>query len=468
MNRNVFYSVTGQNAGHSSQRRGVIGLLRRDRAFAVIVALGVALRVFAWLVTWPTLALNDEHAYFGSAANWAVGGVFSVERPPVTQFLNAVTIRIFGPHVFAVRGASMLFGSLVVPLVYMVVIQVATRKSALIASGIAAVYPTLIGYSHYAFSESYFLAFFVVVILLSLRLLDDLDPWFAAATGLACGLAALTREVGVMLIAVIAFSLVWLRRRELRRALISAILVIVCAATVIAPWSIYMYRSTGMLTLVSQTTWMNIFLGNPPRGSQANIRSYARYRSFGKTDRQRSEKARKVALAAIWSRMPTWPLEKLTNLKGYFQPTCYTVRRLLSLPGQSGPGVGEWAYRFAWSPLNTQRARWTMAFATAASFVVIALLGAIGLVLAPARAGCFLLLTSVGLVLPALIAFPSTRFRLPVEVLCIVGTGFLLDDPARAWRDAATVRRCATVVAAAAMLWVIASRWDAFLSQRLF
>jgi len=358
-----------------------------------------------------------------------------------------------------------LFGSVAVGLLYLVAAQIGGRRAGLFAAAVAAVYPTLIGYTHYILSESYFLVFFLAAIYFALRLRRSFSPRTAILTGLLCGAGALTREVGLICAVAIAVSVAWAHRRHLRRSLASAAIVSSVAALVIAPWSLYLYAKTGDIAIVSRTTWMNLYLGNTPAGSNATLRSIKQYWQLGDTYQAREAAARAAALRAIADRLPAWPFEKLKNLKGLFWPTSYPAKRLLSIANVNGVSRGEWSYRFTWAPLHDMVYRRAMAYPIGVSYIVVALAGITGLTLSRSRDARFLLFLVASLIAPVLLTFPNTRFRLPIECLFIVGSGLLAACGTRDWRQAGTARRVVALVALAAATALIASGSNAFMSR---
>lgn len=436
------------------------------RPLALLFALGLVVRVAAWLLTWPTPIVNDEFAYFLRPNSWLLGADLDLVRPPATQLVHAAVIRVAGPSVPAVRGGTVLLGSALVPFVFLIARELGGRRTGLWASGIAAVYPTLVGFSHYLFSETLFLFFSLPGTWLVLRQRRARPLWELALAGALLGLAALTREVGIPLLLAAAAGVAWLRRGAALRALRAASIVLAAAAVVIAPWSAHVYRVTGDVAIVSRTTWMNLYLGNPAPGAHV---STSRYQGLGDTPSQRESEARRLALRAIEERMPLWPIEKLAGLVRLFWPTSYTVKRLLQEPQTRSGGLGHWGYRFVWEPLGDPAVRRLLALGTAASYVAVAVLGTAGLALCPRREPLVVvLLLAAAYVAPVWLTFSNTRFRLPVEVLLIAGAGLALARGPSLWRAASARHRALTGLVAALVTFVIALGRESFLSPTLF
>jgi hypothetical protein len=210
---------------------------------------------------------------------------------------------------------------------------------------------------------------------------------------------------------------------------------------------------------------MNLYLGNPPPGKRVYIPNYLK---LGENPSEREAEARRRALQAIRARLPLWPLEKLVEVRDLMRPTSYPVKHLLADPGPS-LDVGSWRYRFAWSALDHQAVRMAAALAAALSYVVMAVLGVVGIVLSR-RPREFALLTWIAIlhVLPVILTFATTRFRMPIEPLLVLGTATLLATGRADWRAASQTRRATALAAGAAMIILLGLGADAFLSPVAF
>ena len=430
-----------------------------------VFVLGAVVRVIAWQATWPTQLVDDEYAYYFQSVGLGVDGKMQTVRPPITDLVFGMTVRFVGRPIPVVRVAPVIVGSLVVLLVYFVAAEVSGRCAALLAALIAALYPNLIGFSHYILSETYFIFFLLAAAWVTLRQQTRLRWPELALAGVLCGLAALTREVGLFLVLITSLWMAWNQRHRFSHAVLAASLVWVSALAVILPWSAYIYATSGQMALVSQTTWMNLYLGNPPHGKAT---TFATFRDLGDSLPERSAAARTLALASIRERMPLWPFEKLAKVRKLFRPTSDPVRRLVAKPWQKSFSVGEWSYRFsrpAWFPDPVRRA---LAVITASSYVLVTLLGCAGLVLARRRAAVLYLgMVCAAMIVPVTIAFSGTRFRMPIEPILIVACAPILAEGKTLWREATLARRIIAVAAVVAMAILIGSEYQAFLSPRM-
>lgn len=432
---------------------------------AAIVSVGFGLRVAAWEMTKPTRLVNDEVSYYQEPMRLLKKGTMGTARPPATLLLNTAAAKAFGRSISSVRFAGVLSGTALIVLIYLLGAQVGGNRTGLIAAALCAVYPNFIGFSHYLFSESYFLPFMVAALWLTLRQRSRPPLWEAIAIGVSCGVAMLTREVGVLLVPAAIAGILWFRRNDLARAVGAATLVVVAAAAVVLPWSSYLYATTGVVALVSRTSGMNLYLGNPPEDQLPTIGNYFR---LADTPAERERIARSLAIESIRKELPWWPIKKLKNVVQLFYPTSYPVKRLVAASSPRGFDLGEWRYRFAWTPIDEGAFRTIAAWATALSYVAVAVLGTAGLVLYLQSGAGFLMVVAIGLVAPVIITFANTRFRLPIEAILLIGTALLIAEGGSSWRRAGWFQRGAAVTAAAGMACVLALGGRAFLSPVLF
>jgi 4-amino-4-deoxy-L-arabinose transferase-like glycosyltransferase len=438
---------------------------RGHRLLLAVLAVALAVRVAACAAIAPSGLVNDEIHYFLAGTMWASGTPLDVSRPPLMVLLSGLVASGVNDSLAAARGAQVVLGTVIVALFFMVGREIDGRRLGLVSAAIAAAYPTFIGFSHYLLSETLYLVFSMLATWLLLRQRGARSSLELAAIGVLCGLAALTREIGVALVGGAALWVFWMRRARPRRALAAGLLVGVTAAAVIAPWSAYIHHQTGEFALVSRTSWMNLYLGNPAPGRRVYIPTYLK---LGESASEREAEAQRLALEAIRARLPLWPLEKLVEIRDLMRPTSFPVKHLLAAPGPS-LDVGSWRYRFAWSALDHQALRVFAALVAALSYVAVAILGAVGIVLSRKREEVAVLAWMALLhVLPVILTFATTRFRMPIEPFLVLGTAILLATGRTDWRAAPQGRRAAALAGGAAMVILLGLGADAFLSPTHF
>jgi 4-amino-4-deoxy-L-arabinose transferase-like glycosyltransferase len=136
-------------------------------------------------------------------------------------------------------------------LIYLIARRLWGSEAGIVAAAIAAVFPPLVFLSVELMSESLFIALELGAVLAVLVYRDRPELRWVVLAGALCGLAALTRSNGIVLI-VIAAAGVWiLRPRWSLRALRAPALLAIVAALVIAPWTIRNYTSVGRFVPVS-------------------------------------------------------------------------------------------------------------------------------------------------------------------------------------------------------------------------
>ncbi len=164
------------------------------------------------------------------------GGPTAIHGPGYPFLLGGV-YALTGDSVTAGRLAGAALGALVVLLLYLLTMRIWGRRVGLVAAAMAAVFPPLVLASRDLWSEPLFLVLELTALLcvVNFRRSGGLLRW-AAAAGAICGLAALTRNIGVAVLVATALGVWTIRPRFRPRALAAPALVVACAALVILPW----------------------------------------------------------------------------------------------------------------------------------------------------------------------------------------------------------------------------------------
>jgi 4-amino-4-deoxy-L-arabinose transferase-like glycosyltransferase len=178
--------------------------------WAALVVLALVLRVALVLATPHFVPSGDPADYQRNAVSIATGhgmavtqiaspGSPSAFRPPAYPYLLGGLYAIVGIHASAGRLLSALLGAATVALVLLLAARFWERQWALVAGGVAAVYPPLIALNATLLSESLFIPLLLAATLAMERIAHSRRyvRW-CAATGLVCGLAASTRSVGLL------------------------------------------------------------------------------------------------------------------------------------------------------------------------------------------------------------------------------------------------------------------------------
>jgi 4-amino-4-deoxy-L-arabinose transferase-like glycosyltransferase len=217
---------------------------------AVIVLVALLVRAAVVVADDGYVPANDSFQYDGMARSIAAGdgypqsplllqGGATAFRGPTYPFLLGGVYAVSGDSVTAGRLAGAALGALTVLLVYLIARRIWSRRVGLVAAGMTAVFPPLVLLSRELLSESVFLVLMLAAVLcvLSFRASGAAPRW-AAVAGVVCGLAVLTRNVGVVLILPVALGVWTLRPRLSGQAALAPLLVVLCAALVVAPWAL--------------------------------------------------------------------------------------------------------------------------------------------------------------------------------------------------------------------------------------
>lgn len=162
----------------------------------------------------------------------------SALRAPGWPFALAVAYVLPGPDLTAGRALAAVLGAVTVLLLYLLVVRIWGRRTALVAAGLAAVYPPLVGLSLELYSESLFVPLLLAATLAVLRFRESAAMCWAALAGVLAGLAALTRGPGVVALLPLALGLWSVRSLASARSLAAPLVAVLCGVLVVAPWTI--------------------------------------------------------------------------------------------------------------------------------------------------------------------------------------------------------------------------------------
>jgi 4-amino-4-deoxy-L-arabinose transferase-like glycosyltransferase len=445
---------------------------------AAVFFVALALRIAALVATRPTGPAGDELELFVRAARMVTGPPIADDtaRAPGILYFYASAFHALWPALIVAKAANVLVSSLTVWPAYWIgrqfggVRQTDAARGAepipdregvqvgLLAAAGVALYPTFIAFSHFVWSEPLFilLSSSGVALLVRARGGDRLLDY--ALAGSMLGLAALTKESGVLFVPLAAIYLYLLDRAQPRRAALRALSLSFAFGLVLLPWTLHINEPGQPFALVTRTGYMNLFVGNHPRGAGQGMREYP---ELAPTRLEAEEVARDRALAEIRSRGPAWPLEKLVSeVPRFFAPTSFAVRRLLSEPGAEG----SWGYRFAFELGNRRGPRIAAVVVVVASYMAVALAGVAGLALARRRdlAGLFLVFVASQLA-PSIVMFSMSRFRLPSMFFLIIAAASLGVSGRRDFAAASPRRRAWALGSTLAMGLLIAVGYESVL-----
>src|SRR5271157_5271325 len=231
------------------------------RALLVILVVGLAARI---AVTnyggWATLPVSgsDSSEYDSYAWNLAQGHGYSgispdVKKPdgqllehptayrsPGTSVLWAGLYWTFGHRYSIVRIFQCVLDSLTILLIYGIGRKCFSDTVALLAAAIYAVWPTALLYSSQLMSEPLFTFLFCCFILFSLQFAERPSWPRSIAAGVLLGLAMLTRGNAVLMVALMIPWSVWQFRR-IPRMVVRGLSISFVALVMLVPWTIRNY-----------------------------------------------------------------------------------------------------------------------------------------------------------------------------------------------------------------------------------
>jgi 4-amino-4-deoxy-L-arabinose transferase-like glycosyltransferase len=315
-------------------RKAAIGLL-------AVVLVGGALRwsVMEW--TAPVALVGDEKYYVAVARSLARDGVAKYRdtralRPPAHAFLLSLAIRGAGPapeRSIAAQRQPLLrlqvaLGTAVVALTALLGAALFDRRTGLLAGAVAAVYPELVAFSHYLWSENLFTVLLLGGLLLVVEGRRARGFGHAAAAGLVFGIGALTRETALW-IGGLAALWWWATSAppERRRALAKAALLCSLAVACLVPWTLRNQRVLGRPVPVSTIGWFAAGEGNSLEAPDWMQATGPKRASFKRAylaipgEIARMDFARRYTLASISAEQPAWIVKKLVrNCTQLFTP----------------------------------------------------------------------------------------------------------------------------------------------------
>lgn len=217
----------------------------------LILLVALAIRLALLLLTPDYAPIYDSGDYDRHARSIAAGDGYpgaligaaegpSAFRPPLYPFILGAVYAVVGDQhgVDAGRVLGALMGVGVVALIFIVARQLGGPRAGLVAAGLAAVFPPLALIHLSLITEPVFLLLELGILSCALKARASGDFGWVAAAGALCGLAALTRGNGALLVLVVAAA-VWTGRPLFsRRALVAPLVVCAASALVIAPWTV--------------------------------------------------------------------------------------------------------------------------------------------------------------------------------------------------------------------------------------
>ena len=296
----------------------------------LILAGGLRWAVMEWAL--PIKLIGDEAYYVDVATNLAREGVARSEdtrawRPPAHPFLLSLVIPSgetrepsSPPGLHRMLLLQVGLGTAVVLLTFLLGRALFDHRTGLVAGALAAVYPNLVAFSHYLWSENLYAVTLLSGLLIVVRSQRRRGLAHAAAAGLAFGIGALTREAALLVGAMAAaWWVATAAKPERSRAALKGALLCAVAVGCVVPWTIRNYRVLGRLVGVSTIGWFAAAEGNVLEEPNWMAVWGPKRASFKAAYLQtpgelaRMDLARRYALQQIAAEQPAWVFKKLVR-----------------------------------------------------------------------------------------------------------------------------------------------------------
>jgi len=400
----------------------------RSRALLALIVVGFAFRVAIAInagLAAPPLPGSDGSEYDSYAWNLAQGRGFSgispdVKKPdgqllehptayraPATSVFLAGLYRCFGHRYSVVRISECVLGALTIPLIYGIGRRCFGNTVALFAAAIYTAWPAALQYSSYLASEPLYTFLFCSFILLALQFAHR-PSWPRSITaGVLLGLAMLTRGNAILMVVLTVPWAVWQFRRT-KRLIIRGLTISFLALVILVPWTIRNYEIFHAF-IPFETGGGDVLLGSYNRviATDPNYYGYwiypttdlPEYRDQITTPNNeliRNHVETKLALQWARSHPDTW----------WYLAESRFRRSLTPFLQQKDPMVYRVGMLISWGPILLLFA--VGFFPTAMYF------------LRTNNPGWILHLGVFHFLLTALIFWGASRFRFPVEGLCII------------------------------------------------
>jgi 4-amino-4-deoxy-L-arabinose transferase-like glycosyltransferase len=261
-------SVSPEGQGGPSARNRQLVLLF---CFVIpaLLRLGVVL-----LVPWQPYV--DDSWYLDKAIHLAHGqgyydmGHITAYFPVGYPALLAGVFQIFGATQKVAQGVNVVLSVATIVLVYRIALQLAGRRTAILAALLIGYLPNQIGACVVSMSEIPCVFFVTLGILLALRRSSGAGLPTAALSGLSFGAATLIRPPSLFIgfFALVLIGVFKDRQPLLSRPLVARLLVFgVGLAAVLSPWAYRNHRVFGRFILVSTNGGDNLLIGNNPKAN---------------------------------------------------------------------------------------------------------------------------------------------------------------------------------------------------------
>jgi 4-amino-4-deoxy-L-arabinose transferase-like glycosyltransferase len=329
---------------------------------AVIVAVGLAIRlvyIFGW---WDPVQLGGDAVYYHVGANALADGhgfvhpielafrfrsIPGADHPPAYIVYLGLASKLGFRTVLAHQIWSALLGTATIAVVGLIGRRIGGARVGLIAAALAAVFPTMWMPDAWVLAETMAIFATCLVILAAYRCWDRPQPLSAGLLGIALGLAALSRSELLLLAPLIVLPLVWFRRSKANRPIAMLVVATLTTVATIAPWAVYNLSRfdepvflSNQLDRTMAASWCDEAFSGPLIG----YKSYDCLRRADSGDtpaemRSSSERAWKRYARNHMTRVPVVAAARVGRMWGVFRP-------IQQVDAETGLKRGEWPSTF--------------------------------------------------------------------------------------------------------------------------
>lgn len=190
-------------------------------------------------------------------------GVPTSYRPPLYPAFLALIYGIFGHSYFIVRIIQAILSAFTVCILYLMTEKIFNRLTAIFVGIFSSFYMTFIVCAKLLYTETLFT--FLLVFMIYLVVTTERPKMIRyGILGFLCGLLTLTRSMGLFLPFIALFFLIIKtekRKPSLKKIVIASIVLLMCFATVIVPWTVRNYKAHGKFVLTSTNGGINMYQG---------------------------------------------------------------------------------------------------------------------------------------------------------------------------------------------------------------
>jgi 4-amino-4-deoxy-L-arabinose transferase-like glycosyltransferase len=400
--------VTGRD-NTLQPERAALQLPNRQRVEEIATTRLVALMLFAFALGvrflfasyWLKLPLGGDEWYYWGVAQMIAGGELIPQqiflRPPIWIYTLAVAAPTENP--LWGRVLTTLVGASVAPLTYLLARRMFSVRAGAIAAILVALYPTFIGYSHYLWAETFFLALSVAVMVVFFKGLSERSSAILLVSFGLLGVSLLAKETAVLLFVACLITVFRSEWRPGRRVLITSALLFLAPAVL---YSLVASLKCGRLITLADAPYYN-----------ANQILHERQPWKMSPEESRQTFFRDL----VDGKLKELPRNFPDQLKNLWTPTSFVAHRLLKAEDEVF-GNYHAPYPQVWAGVAVS------------SYILIMVLGLTGLLLGPAGdPRTFSLSNLVLLCMSAAVFLMCSRFRLPMLNLLIIHGAALLAAP---------------------------------------